>query len=152
LDHTTTMAQQSPIEHFQIHVDDMRPADVRVEQGWREMDIRFLVSRHSGGSRQVCWWRTVFPPGGAHERHYHPNAEEVLYVIRGRGAAGTEETEHEVTPGTAHYIPAGVTHWLRNASDTEDLEIVGCYAPAASLEEAGYVFVSEITEEYRQVT
>jgi mannose-6-phosphate isomerase-like protein (cupin superfamily) len=76
----------------------------------------------------------------------------VLFVIRGRGAAGTEETEREVTPGTAHYIPAGMTHWLRNASDTEDLEIVGCYAPAASLEDAGYVFVSDITAEYRHVS
>ena len=145
------MTQQSESEHFQIHVDDMAPMEVRVEEGWREMDIRFLVSRESGGSRQVCWWRTVFPPGAAHERHYHPNAEEVLYVLRGRGAAGTGESEHEVTPGTAHYIPAGVTHWLRNASPTEELEIVGCYAPAASLEEAGYVFVSEITDEYHQV-
>jgi quercetin dioxygenase-like cupin family protein len=146
------MAEQSQVQHFQIHVDDMPPARVRREEGWRDMDIRFLVSRDSGGSRHVCWWRTVFPPGAAHERHYHPNAEEVLFVIRGRGAAGTEETEREVTPGTAHYIPAGMTHWLRNASDTEDLEIVGCYAPAASLEDAGYVFVSDITAEYRHVS
>jgi quercetin dioxygenase-like cupin family protein len=146
------MAQRSQTQHFQIHVDEMRPANVRVEQGWREMDIRFLVSAESGGSQHVCWWRTVFPPGAAHERHYHPNAEEVLYVLRGRGATGTEDVEHEITAGTAHYIPAGVTHWLRNASNTEKLEIVGCYSPAASLEQAGYVFVSEITEEYRQVT
>jgi quercetin dioxygenase-like cupin family protein len=130
----------------------MTPAHVRLEDGWREMDIRFLVSDESGGSQNVCWWRTIFPPGAAHERHYHPNAEEVLYVIRGRGATGAGDDEREINPGTAHYIPAGVTHWLRNTSDTEVLEIVGCYAPVASLKEAGYVFVSEITEEYRQVT
>jgi quercetin dioxygenase-like cupin family protein len=147
-----TQQPQSQSQHFQINVEEMRPADVRAEEGWRKMDIRFLVSDSSGGARHVCWWRTVFPPGAAHERHYHPNAEEVLYVLRGRGAAGTDDTEHEVTAGTAQYIPAGVTHWLRNASDTEDLEIVGCYAPVASLEEAGYVFVSEITDEYRQVS
>jgi quercetin dioxygenase-like cupin family protein len=137
--------------HFQIHVDEMAPADVTVEEGWRKMDIRFIVSNVSGGSRSVCFWRTVFPPGAAHERHYHPNAEEVLYVLRGRGAAGTEDEEHEVTPGTAQLIPAGCVHWLRNLSETEELEIVGCYAPAAGLEEAGYVFVSQITDEYRQV-
>jgi quercetin dioxygenase-like cupin family protein len=147
-----TDQQSQSQQHFQIHIDDMGPADVRADEGWRQMDIRFLVSNESGGARNVCWWRTVFPPGAAHERHYHPNAEEVLYVLRGRGAAGTQDTENEVTPGTAQYIPAGVTHWLRNASDTEDLEIVGCYAPAASLEQAGYVFVSEITAEYRQVS
>ncbi len=130
--------------HFQIHVDEMQPAAVGADEGWRRMDIRFLVSAESGGSRQVCWWRTVFPPGAAHERHYHPNAEEVLYVLRGRGIAGAGDTEHEVTAGTAVYVPAGATHSLRNASESEELEIVGCYAPAASLEEAGYVFVGPV--------
>lgn len=129
----------------------MAPADVKREEGWRNMDIRFLVSDSSGGSKSVCWWRTVFKPGAAHERHYHPNAEEVLYVLRGRGAAGTGEEEHEILPGTAQYIPAGEVHWLRNPSEDEDLEIVGCYAPTASIEEAGYVFVSDITEQYQQV-
>ena len=142
---------QAQTQHFQIHVDEMPPADVKVEEGWRKMDIRFLISATSGGSRHVCWWRTIFPPGAAHERHYHPNADEVLYVIRGRGGGGTHEEEHEVTPGTAQFIPAGVTHWMRNLDDGEELEIVGCYAPAGSLEEAGYVFVSEITPEYQQV-
>jgi quercetin dioxygenase-like cupin family protein len=139
------------LSHFQIHVDEMEPAPVKQEQGWRKMDIRFVVSNESGGSKSVCWWRTVFPPGAAHERHYHPNAEEVLYVIRGRGAAGTGETEQEIGPGSSQYIAAGEIHWLRNASEDEELEIVGCYAPAASLDEAGYVFVSEITPEYRTV-
>jgi quercetin dioxygenase-like cupin family protein len=139
------------VKHFQLHVSEMEPAPVPSEEGWRNMDIRFLVNRGNAGSDSICWWRTVFPPGAAHERHFHPNAEEVLYVLRGRGAAGTESEEHEVTPGTVQFIPKGVTHWLRNASDDEELEIVGCYSPAASLEEAGYVFVSDITEEYMQV-
>jgi quercetin dioxygenase-like cupin family protein len=137
--------------HFQIHVSEMEPAALTLDEGWRKMDIRFLVRNDNAGSTRVCWWRTIFPPGAAHERHFHPNAEEVLYVIRGRGAAGTEDEEHEVGPGTAVYIPAGAIHWLRNLDDREELEIVGCYAGASSLEEAGYVFVSEITDEYRKV-
>jgi len=137
--------------HFQTHVDDVRPADVKSEQGWRAMDIRFLISDRNGGARDCCFWRTVFPPGAAHERHLHPNAEEILYVLRGRGGAGADDEEHEVTPGTAQYIPAGQVHWMRNLSDTQELELVGVYG-APSLEAAGYVYVSEITNEYRQVT
>jgi quercetin dioxygenase-like cupin family protein len=138
--------------HFQIHVSEMEPAPVKQEDGWRKMDIRFIVSDASGGAKNICFWRTIFPPGAAHERHYHPNAEEVLYVLRGRGAAGTGDEEHEIGPGSAQYIPAGEVHWLRNLSDDEELEIVGCYTPAASLDAAGYVFVSEITDEYRTVS
>jgi quercetin dioxygenase-like cupin family protein len=140
---------QKPV-HFQIHVDDMAPADVKADDGWRKMDIRFLIGDRSGGAEECCFWRTIFPPGAAHERHFHPNAEEILYVLRGRGAAGTEDEEHEVRPGVAQYVPAGKVHWLRNLSDNEELEIVGVYS-APSLEAAGYVFVSEITNEYRQV-
>jgi quercetin dioxygenase-like cupin family protein len=138
--------------HYQAHVDEVDPAPVRREEGWRNMDIRWIVSSENAGAREICFWRTVFPPGAAHERHLHPNAAEVLYVIRGRGAAGTEDEEHEVTPGTVQYIPVGAVHWLRNLDDSEELEIVGCYAPAGSLEDAGYEFVSEITDEYRQVS
>jgi quercetin dioxygenase-like cupin family protein len=145
----STDRQQSA--HFQIHVDDMKPADVQTDEGWLKMDIRFLISDQSGGARNCCLWRTIFPPGAAHERHLHPNAEEILHVLRGRGAGGAEEEEHEVTPGVAQYIPAGKVHWKRNLSDTEELEIVGIYS-APSLDAAGYVFVSEITDEYRQVS
>lgn len=143
------MAQES--EHFQVHVSEVESAPVRLEDGWRDMDIRFMVRGDNAGAKSICWWRTVFPPGAAHERHYHPNAEEVLYILRGRGAAGTGNEEHEMTPGTVQFIPAGATHWLRNADDHEEMEIVGCYAGVTSLEDAGYVFVSEISEEYRTV-
>jgi quercetin dioxygenase-like cupin family protein len=138
--------------HFQLHVSEVEPASVKEDEGWRNMDIRFLVTSENAGSTDVCWWRTVFPPGAAHERHYHPNAEEVLYVLRGRGAAGTGNEEREVVPGTVQYIPAGVVHWLRNLNSDEELEIVGCYAGAGGLEGAGYVFVSDITSEYQHVS
>jgi quercetin dioxygenase-like cupin family protein len=141
--------EQAP--HFQRHISEVEKAPVKTEDGWRDMDIRFMVNGHDAGARHVCWWRTVFPPGAAHERHFHPNAEEVLYVLRGRGAAGTGEEEHEIGPGSAQFIPAGVVHWLRNADPDEELEIVGCYAGASSLEDAGYVFVSQITDEHRRV-
>jgi quercetin dioxygenase-like cupin family protein len=121
--------------HFQRHVSEVEKAPVKLEDGWRDMDIRFMVTGEDAGARHVCWWRTVFPPGAAHERHYHPNAEE----------------EHEIGPGSAQFIPAGTVHWLRNADPDEELEIVGCYAGAASLEQAGYVFVSPVTDEYRSV-
>jgi quercetin dioxygenase-like cupin family protein len=137
--------------HFQLHVTDVEPAPVEPKDGWRDMDIRFLVRDDNANSGEICFWRTLFPPGAAHERHYHPNAAEVLYVLRGRGGAGTEDEEHEVTAGSVVYIPRGAIHWLRNLDPEQELEIVGCYAPVGSLEEAGYVFVSDITDEYQQV-
>jgi mannose-6-phosphate isomerase-like protein (cupin superfamily) len=141
-------------KHFQVHVDDVKPAAVQEDDGWRRVDIRWVVGNEkagsAAGSEQICFWRTVFPPGATHARHTHPNADEAFFIIRGRGAAGTGEEEHEVGPGTALYVPAGVVHWFRNVGN-EELELVGCYAPGGSLEDAGYVFVGDVTDEYRQV-
>jgi quercetin dioxygenase-like cupin family protein len=139
------------VEHFQIHHDEMEPAPVRAEDGWKRMDIRFLINKDNAGSRHACFWRTVFPPGAAHERHTHPNAAEILYVVRGRGAAGTETEEHEAPAGTAIYVPPGAVHWFRNLDPDNETEIVGCYAPGGSLDDAGYEYIGEITAEYRTV-
>jgi len=148
------MPETTNSSHFQIHVDDVAPAPVLVEDGWNHVDIRWVVGNDKAGSEagsdHICFWRTVFPPGAAHARHIHPNAYEAFFIIRGRGAAGTNDEEHEVGPGTALYVPAGVVHWFRNVGD-EELELVGCYAPAGSLEDAGYEYVGEVTDEYRQV-
>lgn len=142
-------------KHYQVHVSEVPSAPVTADDGWNRVDIRWVVGNEkagsSAGSEGICFWRTVFPPGAAHARHIHPNANEAFFIIRGRGAAGTENEEHEVTPGTALYVPAGVTHWFRNVGDDE-LELVGCYAPGGSLEDAGYVYVGEVTDEFRQVS
>ena len=146
--------------HFQVHVSDVEPAPVRAADGWQSVDIRWVVGNEKAGSRAgseaLCFWRTVLPPGvgAAHERHYHPYAAEAYYILRGRGAAGTgdeeEHEEQEVGPGTACYFPAGVVHWFRTLGE-EEVELVGCYAPGGSLEDAGYVFVGDVTDEYRNV-
>jgi quercetin dioxygenase-like cupin family protein len=141
-------------QHFQIHVSDVEPAPVKAASGWNSMDIRWVVGNEKAGSEagseQICMFRAVFAPGARHARHFHDNAAEAFYVIRGRGAAGTGDEEHEVGPGTALHVPAGSVHWLRNIGD-EDLELVGVYSPVGSLEDSGYVYVGEVTDEYKQV-
>jgi quercetin dioxygenase-like cupin family protein len=135
--------------HTLVHVDELEPAGVAREDGWRKMDIRFFGGAVNG-SKNACFFRTIFPPGAAHERHYHPNADEFIYVISGRAALGTEDEEHEVTAGGMDFVPAGKVHWARNLDQNEPVELVGIYVGGGSLEEAGYEYVGEITEEYRK--
>lgn len=136
--------------NFVAHIEEIAPAPVRRDQGWREMDIRFVTESMTGCGR-LGFFRTVFRPGAAHERHFHPNADEFLYVIRGRAAVGAEDEENEATPGTIQIIPAGKVHWLRNLDPEQPVEIVGGYLGVGSLEEAGYEFVGDITKEYQKV-
>jgi len=124
--------------HFTVHVEEVQPAPVRVEQGWRDVDIRFLITRDAAGTGSVCLFRAVFPPGAAHQAHRHPNADEFFYVLRGRALLGAEDERHEARAGTVEFVPAGRVHWLRNLDPAEPVEVVGGYLGVGSLDEAGY--------------
>src|SRR6266852_5872833 len=61
-------------------------------------------------------------PGAIREPHWHPHANEWLYIIAGRaritlfGPGGRARTE-EFGPGDAGYIPQGFGHYLENIGD-----------------------------------
>lgn len=142
---------QDGFEDFQLHWSDVAPKEGGEDEGFKKMDLRFLVRGDNAGSRQVCVWRTILPPGGAHEPHRHPNAEEVTYIVRGRAAAGAGSTERELTAGSVRHVPAGVTHWMRNPDPEQDVEIIGIYGGATSFDEAGHEFVEALSDAHRQV-
>ncbi len=133
------------------HIDKVKPEPVAEEEGWHKMDIRFICTKDRLGSKNATWFRTVFPPGGAHKKHHHTKADEIYYIIRGRAAGGAEDEEQELRPGSLHFIPKGVTHWTRNLSPTEELELVGIYTEVGSLEDSGYVYDGEWTEKDRKI-
>src|SRR5918999_3319430 len=110
--------------HLQVHYDEVAPAGVLNRDGWRDVDIRFLIGAATTGNHDVTMWRARFAPGAAHARHTH-DAAEVFFLMRGRGAAGTEDREYEVVAGSALYVPPGTVHWFRNPG-SEELEIIGC--------------------------
>jgi oxalate decarboxylase len=61
-------------------------------------------------------------PGAIRELHWHPHANEWLYIIDGRiritlfGSGGRARTE-EFGPGDAGYIPQGFGHYVENVGD-----------------------------------
>jgi len=61
-------------------------------------------------------------PGAIREPHWHPHANEWLYIVAGRaritlfGSGGRARTE-EFGPGDAGYIPQGFGHYLENIGD-----------------------------------
>lgn len=103
---------------------------------------RILVDKDIGNAESVTFGWCVFEPKTSfHKKHIHPNAEEVFYVLRGRGIGGvgegTEETE--IVAGDTVWAPKGTVHWLYNPFEAP-CEIVFLYT-APSLEAAGYEIV-----------
>jgi oxalate decarboxylase len=67
-------------------------------------------------------------PGGLREQHWHPNADEWQYYVKGRarmtvfGSHGRARTE-EFGPRDVGYVPQRYGHYIENIG-FEDLEIV----------------------------
>jgi quercetin dioxygenase-like cupin family protein len=116
------------------------PSDsaLRSEDGWVDMDVRWLLTRETVGSEQSVFGITVFPPGSKHDIHRHPNAEEFEYLVSGRGIARVGDADVELGPGEVVFVPKNDYHGFENTG-AEPVVMIWGYAGAASLDEAGYV-------------
>jgi mannose-6-phosphate isomerase-like protein (cupin superfamily) len=127
-----------------VHIDDVKPSQMNVKDGWSITDFRLPIGRHNGSPTALFWAK--FMPGAVHKKHKHENCEELYYVIRGHGLAGAGPDRAEVRGGHVHYIPKGVEHFMHNLSQTEPLEVIGVYVGAGSVDETGYVYTGEVSE------
>ncbi|MBW2043695.1 MAG: cupin domain-containing protein [Deltaproteobacteria bacterium] len=59
-----------------------------------------------------------------HDLHVHPDQEEVIFVLSGKGTTHWEGGKQEVGPGCVIFIPAGEAHANVNSSDTEPLRVI----------------------------
>ena len=65
------------------------------------------------GAQQTVGLATTFPVH-SNPLHFHPNCEEILYVISGCGRHTSEGQTIDLKPGMTICIPAGVKHKLAN--------------------------------------
>ena len=110
---------------------------LREDQGWVDMQVQFLVDERTAGSSRLVVGRTVLPRGARHERHRHPNCNEFLVVMSGRGEIYTDEGTETSGAGDVIFTPAGHWHGFNNTSD-EDVLLIWGWEGAGSLEAAGY--------------
>ncbi|MFI2228670.1 cupin domain-containing protein [Nocardia testacea] len=85
-----------------------------------------MVSQRAG-ARDFLNGITMFGPGAAIPEHIH-NCDESVLIIKGSAVAHIDGVEYPVTVGDNSFIPAGIAHFFRNVSDTEELHIFWTYA------------------------
>jgi quercetin dioxygenase-like cupin family protein len=107
--------------------------------GWIKMDVQFLVDHQRGGATGTVFGRAIFHPGAEHKPHRHPNAEEVVYLVQGRGIALNGNEEIELGPGDVAFHPRNEWHGFRNTSAAEEAEMIWTWVGASSKQEAGYI-------------
>jgi quercetin dioxygenase-like cupin family protein len=97
--------------------------------GRRSMEI---VSGNTGSSAVTLRRVEIAVPGPGDTprgRHFHPDTEECIYVLSGRGRTESESGDHELRAGDTILIPAGEPHVTRNTG-TEPLVLL-CFFPTA---------------------
>jgi len=107
------------------------------EDGWIDMQVRFLIDQKSAASDKLVFGWTLMPPGASHEKHRHFNCDEFLLVMSGNGVIFTDDGEEPAGKGDVVFTPRGHWHGYRNTSNEDSLLIWG-WSGAGSLEAAGY--------------
>ncbi len=120
----------------------LRPEDGRNEP-IKDLDNAtriVLVDRDTVGAQDITFAYCRFEAEtSSHKKHTHQNAEEVIYILSGRGISGVGEKEVEMKQGDTMFVPRGAVHWFYNPFP-EPVEMLFVYT-RPSLKSAGYRIV-----------
>jgi mannose-6-phosphate isomerase-like protein (cupin superfamily) len=101
-------------------------------------EIRELLAYRNSNIRNQSLAEATLHPGQSTQKHYHPKAEEIYYLLSGTGLMEWEGEKRQAVPGDAIAIPPGSAHQITN-NGSEPLVFLCCCAPA--YEHADTVFV-----------
>src|SRR5947209_19370370 len=98
---------------YLVRADTTPPSDLR-GTAFSHLDVRWLVGTQRNGAELISFGQTVYPaPSGTHEAHSHPNAEEIVIVLAGRGQHRVGDAVYDLRPGDGVFIPRNVVHTAR---------------------------------------
>lgn len=91
-------------------------------------EIRELLAHRNSCIQKQSLAEATLEAGCATTEHYHPNTEEIYYILKGTGKIRIEQETHEVRPLDAIAIPPGKRHKLWNTGK-DPLVLLCCCAP-----------------------
>jgi mannose-6-phosphate isomerase-like protein (cupin superfamily) len=103
-------------------------------------EIRELLAHRNSCIKNQSLAEARLPPGASTTPHYHPQAEEIYYILSGTGRMRIDAEAASVGPGDAIAIAPGRTHQITNVGDAP-LVFLCCCAPG--YEHADTVLVEE---------
>ena len=91
--------------------------------------IKWFVTPELTEGAGITFGEVVLQPGRGHDRHNHPESEEILYVLSGEGEQMLDDREpFEIKPGDTIYVPTGVFHATTNTG-WEPMRLLALYNP-----------------------
>ena len=93
--------------------------------------IRELLNGANAPLHNQSLAEATLAPGQKTARHFHPRAEEIYYILSGRGMMIIGEETRAIASGAAIAIAAGAPHHIEN-DGAQELRFLCCCAPAYS--------------------
>jgi quercetin dioxygenase-like cupin family protein len=112
-------------------------AEVMTKPDQEGLIVGNVINKYDTGARKIILLTSEVPPGKVHLLHRHPNAEQIMYVLKGSCLALSEGEPVRLKEGDAVFIAQGEWHGVSNNTDQPAVTLV-IYAGAGTLEEAGY--------------
>ena len=114
---------------------------MRIEEAfWEQPPAHFdafsklLVHPTNSATRYFDFRLSSYQPKGYAEVHAHEVAENIYYILQGRGMVELDGEKHVVEPHTVIHIPPGVRHGIFNTG-LEDLVFIVVASPPSDMPE-----------------
>ncbi|XZE53759.1 cupin domain-containing protein [Planctomycetaceae bacterium SH139] len=91
-------------------------------------EIRELLAHRNSAIRNQSLAEARIGPGLTTTPHYHPQTEEIYFILVGEGEMMIDQERRAVGPGDAIAIPPGAVHQITNTG-SETLRLICCCAP-----------------------
>jgi mannose-6-phosphate isomerase-like protein (cupin superfamily) len=91
--------------------------------------IRSLLDLTTAPVQNQSLAEATLKPGGATERHYHRESEEIYYVVEGAGELELDGARALVTEGDAILIPPGAWHRVTAGASGQLRFLCACAPP-----------------------
>lgn len=91
-------------------------------------EIRELLAHRNSAIRNQSLAEARIGPGLTTTPHYHPQTEEIYFILVGEGEMMIDQERRAVGPGDAIAIPPGAVHQITNTGN-ETLRLICCCAP-----------------------
>ena len=87
-------------------------------------EVKIVDSTRFKASTAIAAAQVTLRPGGLRELHWHPNADEWQYYVKGQGrmtvfTGGGKARTMDFKAGDVGYIPNNLPHYIENTGDTD---------------------------------
>ena len=112
---------------FVVDGDEIEPIQLGDESSGTKRFVKVLAT-----SKNMKVHMGIFPPGQASSRHSHPESEEIVFIVKGKGKVFTDHGTFEYKENSVVFIPPGVSHQYKNTGDDEMI-LIAIYSPPTEL-------------------